>query len=547
MRTQSNLWLPSVTAPSREMTGWVDVYHGSTLAYTFEDTDNLVSVKIENTTESGGLFGYTLCQKATIEILDTDNTITINKDDRIEIWLGVVYAGTETKEMAPKPSFYVEEVTKNENNGNITIVAYDVINKAVKHKQKELAITYPINLAGYATQIATILGTSTVWDGSTFTYHSYTEELPPNFSGEETLRDVLNDIAEATGTICFVDYEDKIHFKSLKKSSVLNITKADYFEFKLGTAATISQVTHTTALGDSLTAADAVALTDVSAGTTDGHNAVIRDNAFISLREDAATLIETVLGYVNGVTFYSYDLKWRGNPALEVGDKVTVTLKDDSTVDIYYLGESLVYNGGMVATAEWQHGEVENADSNPTTIGEAINQTFAKVDKVNQQITIYAGSIEANAQEIALLQIDTGSIKGSVSSLTTLVEEGQAATDASIKTLEEKVETTMTKDDFTIEIKNILSDGVERVETATGYVFDEEGLTISKSTSDISTQITEDGMTVSRDGEIVLQADNEGVKAEDLHATTFLIIGDYARFEEFEEDGETRIGCFWIG
>jgi hypothetical protein len=546
MRHQSEFWLSSVTAPSREMSGWVDVYRDSTLAYTFEDTGNLASVKIENTTESGGLFGYTLCQKATIEVLDKDNTITVNKDDRIEVWLGVMLA-EETREMVPKPSFYVEEVTRNETNGNITIVAYDVMNKAVKHKQKEMAITYPINLAGYASQVATILGTSTVWEGSTFTYHSYTEELPPNFSGEETLRDVLNDIAEVTGTICFVDYEDKIHFKSLKKDSVLNITKADYFEFKLGTAATISQVTHATALGDNLTAADAVALTDVSAGTTTGYNAIIRDNAFISLREDAATIVEQILNYVNGLTFYAYDLKWRGNPALDVGDKVTVTLKDDSTVDIYYLGESLLYNGGMVATATWQHGEVEDVDSNPTTIGEAINQTFAKVDKVNQQITIYAGSIEANAQEIALLQIDTGTIKNSVSSLTTLVEEGQAATDASIKTLEEKVETTMTKDDFTIEIKNILSDGVERVETATGYVFDEEGLTISKSTSDVSTQITEDGMTVSRDGEIVLQADNEGVKAEDLHATTFLIIGDYARFEEFEENGETRIGCFWIG
>ena len=61
----------------------------------------------------------------------------------------------------------------------------------------------------------------------------------------------------------------------------------------------------------------------------------------------------------------------------------------------------------------------------------------------------------------------------------------------------------------------------------------------------MTTQITEDGMIVSRSSGEVLTADNKGVKAENLHATTYLIVGVNSRFENY--DNGSRTGCFWIG
>ena len=536
MRQQTSFWLPYITAPSRELHGWVDVYRDSTLIYEFNPEDKLVSAKIENTTESGSLFGYTLCQKATVEILNQDNDITIQKGDRIEVWLGVMIS-EDGSDNTSKPSFWVEEITSNETNGNITIVAYDIINKASKHKQKELTVTYPISTVGYMELVANFLGVGVKYDNNLIlTSTTYEEATPPNFSGEETLRDVLNDLAEITGTICYFDYEDDICFKSLKSDPVLDIDKSLYFEFKLGDSATISQVTHATELGDNLTG-----------GVEGGYNAIIRTNAFISLREDIPNVLDNLLREVNGLTFHTYDLKWRANPALEIGDKVTVTLKDDSTVDIYYLGETLTFDGGLVATAAWKLGESESVDSNPTTIGEAINKTYAKVDKVNQTISMYAEKIEGNEKEIAQLNIDTGNIIASVEGVSQTIEEGLSAVNGQVSTLEEKVSLGITKSDVTIEIQNALSNGVNKVETTTGYKFDQDGLTVSKSNSELSTQITENGMTVSQSGDTVLAANNDGVYAKNLHATTFLLIGDTSRFETFTEDGETRVGCFWVG
>jgi hypothetical protein len=51
-------------------------------------------------------------------------------------------------------------------------------------------------------------------------------------------------------------------------------------------------------------------------------------------------------------------------------------------------------------------------------------------------------------------------------------------------------------------------------------------------------------MTVYKNSATVLTANNVGVDAVNLHATTYLIIGNNSRFEDY---GSNRTGCFWIG
>ena len=113
-----------------------------------------------------------------------------------------------------------------------------------------------------------------------------------------------------------------------------------------------------------------------------------------------------------------------------------------------------------------------------------------------------------------------------------------------IQTLTQKVNATITAEDVKLQIQSELNNGVTKVETTTGFTFNDEGLTVSKSGSEMTTQITEDGMTVYRDNTAVLIANNVGVDAVNLHATTYLIIGNNSRFEDY---GENRTGCFWIG
>jgi hypothetical protein len=115
-----------------------------------------------------------------------------------------------------------------------------------------------------------------------------------------------------------------------------------------------------------------------------------------------------------------------------------------------------------------------------------------------------------------------------------------------LATLTQKVNASITAEDVRIEVQSQLDNGIDKITTNTGYTFDDEGLTVSKSGSEMTTQITEDGMTVSRDNTALLTANNAGVVATNLHANTYLWIGKYSRFEDYEANG-ARTGCFWVG
>jgi hypothetical protein len=163
----------------------------------------------------------------------------------------------------------------------------------------------------------------------------------------------------------------------------------------------------------------------------------------------------------------------------------------------------MTYNGFFAEQTAWSYTDNDGETaSNPSTLGEALKQTFARVDKVNKQITLLAS-------ETAKL-----------------------------------AEVKVTPEDVTIAIQQALEDGADKVTTETGFKFDADGLNITKSGSEMSTQITEDGMRVYRDNTEVLSVNNRGVDAANLHATTYLIIGKNSRFEDYKSN---RTACFWIG
>ena len=124
------------------------------------------------------------------------------------------------------------------------------------------------------------------------------------------------------------------------------------------------------------------------------------------------------------------------------------------------------------------------------------------------------------------------------------LSEQNESNDNQFVELTKKVEATMTSDQIQLAISNELEKGTDKVTTSTGFTFNDKGLTISKSDNEMSTNIDEDGMSIFKGSEEVLTANNTGVDAQNLHATTYLIVGTNSRFEDY---GSDRTGCFWIG
>ena len=172
------------------------------------------------------------------------------------------------------------------------------------------------------------------------------------------------------------------------------------------------------------------------------------------------------------------------------------------------------------------------------------------VSEVNKQLDLKMSADEVNlaiskkATEITTQQkVVTDSLGESISGLDGEVTE----LNKNVTEVSNQLNLKMDAESVDIAIDKKLSNGVDRVETSTGYRFDSEGLSIRKSGEEMSNLLDNTGMRVTRSGENILVANNKGVEALNLHAKTYLIIGSGDGRSRLEDYGTNRTGIFWVG
>ena len=100
-----------------------------------------------------------------------------------------------------------------------------------------------------------------------------------------------------------------------------------------------------------------------------------------------------------------------------------------------------------------------------------------------------------------------------------------------------------TATELTLSVETIQTQGAQKIKTAMGYTFDDEGLHIAKEGQPMENKLDHQGMLVTRSGHPILQADHRGVTAVDVSVGNYLVVGDHARFEDY---GAGRTACFWL-
>ncbi len=496
--------------PSSKINAKVELFLGSTLVTACTCADRLQDFTVERIGQSGKFFGFGIIHKLKVNLLDLDRNLTITKDNSFKVHLGIDGAFVR-----PYPTFYVDEVQRDENTNTISVVAYDKLYGASSWKFSDLTLNDSYTFMNLASKCALKLKISSVGKRDLPTTDTCFDTVinndnPANFTNEENFRQIFDAISEATQTIYYLDRGDSLVFRKVNKGGVplLTITKSDYIDLSSGEVCTLAAICHATELGDNLTSASTMRT---------GVTQYIRNNPLYELRRDTATLLDKALALIEGTTITQFTLNWFGNFLLEPVDKIAIETEDGGTLTSYVLSDVIAFDGTLSEATEWVYTEDSaETESNPTSLGDMVNQTTARVDKVNRQISLLVND----------------------------VTEKQANTDSELKTIKEnQTSFTQTANDITLRVESIETDGVTRVDTGTGFTFDEKGLRINKDNSGIENLLDNTGMYVKQDGTEVLSANEEGVKAKDLHAVTYLWIGSHSRFEDYESN---RTGCFWI-
>lgn len=524
------------------------------ISHEFNCWDELVSVTIERVGDETKFFGYGVCQKINVHILDPERKYELSTNGYLALYLyeGDSFSSSESF-YTSIPAFWVTEVHRDENTNELSITGYDILYETSKRYYSEVQelfvneYTYDLRsgvytlaeenatLRDYADACAQLFELALVYDEEDESLvNAFSIVGKPNLEGTETIREVLDDIAEATQTIYFVDSDNCLWFKRLNIDGEpdYHINKDMYIKLDSKTNRRLGALVSATSLGDNILVETSVA------GTTQ----YIRDNAFWDLRDDREVVLEQALEAVGGLTINQFNCNWRGNFLLEIGDKLALTTKDDEVVYSYLLNDTIRYNGGYEQVTSWEYTNSDTEDmNNPSSLGDVLKKTYATVDKVNKEIDIVASLSKENEEAISSIKLTTDSIANSVESVESVIN----GLTQEIEELTRRVETIITPDMLQIQIQEALKDGITEVTTTTGFTFNEEGLNVAKTGSEMNTSITEDGMTVYREKTPMLVANNEGVEAINLKASTYLIIGLNSRFEDY--DNKTRTGCFWIG
>jgi hypothetical protein len=529
--------IPTNTSTASALNAKVDIYNGATLVATCTCSENLQDFVLHREGDSSKFFGFGVSHKLDASFIDIHRgdpereLPTIEKGYTVKVALG-----SNNYFDYPYPTLYIVEVARNEKTNNITCVAYDLLAKASAHTVSELDIAYPASISTIASNCASLLGLSNVSFAGVEASLTAQEFDELNFNGDEPVKVLLDAIAEFTQTIYYINNQNVLVFKRLDRDGepVLEVSKEKYFELTTLTPRTITGVCHATELGDNLTTSD-----------ESGVIQIMRDNPLYESNTNIATLLEEAAERVSGLTITQLECEWDGNHCLEIGDKLAFVTEDDNTVISYIINDVIEYQGFLNEITSWEYTQDEDETAaNPTNIGDRISQTVAKVDKVNKEITLMVDTVETAKSIASELQIRTGEITATVKSIEATTNSTLEAVNSDIDTLAKEVSLKVDSEAVSIVVGQVLSEGVDKVVTASKhYTFDDNGLNIESSESEIKTTILEDGMRIYKNNQEVLSVDNQGVEAHDLYAKTFLIIGENSRLEDYGR----RTACFWIG
>lgn len=348
-------------------------------AYTDED---IIKLHYTNNLVPGEEFtlGTTVCAKIELSLLTSN---LINELSIIKPYIGVE---TDTSiEEVPLGTFNIDDVKAEKDNKNI--IAYDNMIKLEKAYFSNLpSLT---NIQDAAEEICEKAGVVFV---SELPYY------PIDRIEGKTCREAIGIIAGICGGFARANRDGEIEIVQLTNTDVY-ITGDNYFSApeKAEKDFVIKKITAVREDGST-----------ISTGTGTPTEEIIYSNDYVN-----QTALNLILNYYNEYSYRPLRIEWQGNPAIDVGDLITVEDLDETLYVIPVMSMTLDYAGGLRSTIESVaksdgRSEYNYKGSISTRVSRLVTEQAHVKTLLAEKATIV--DLEATNARITNLQADVGSI-----------------------------------------------------------------------------------------------------------------------------------------
>lgn len=256
-----------------------------------------------------------------------------------------------------------------------------------------------------------------------------------------------------------------------------------------------------------------------------------------------------------GLRYLPFTTKTIGHPWLEGDDYIQLDNLDGKTLYTYPFDRKLEYKGYIKSDiASTAKTDTEQKYEFESELLSRIISAEITVNKAEATVTANTQKITQLEQGVENANINTNNLRDSINQTLT-----DYAKSEDVVQLRQAVETQQTETNLKIEIINeVLEGGISKVKTSKGYTFDDEGLKIADSESEITSKLdnksfeVRDNTSGHTDTELLYagiddETNESVVRSENLTVRKYFTIGTNSRFEDFEKNNKPGTGVFFIG
>ena len=356
--------------------------------------------------------------KSVMKQLDIELSVDIPLNTIINCQIGIKV--NEQYEMLNYGNYVVYKSEKQEDTNTYKLTCYDKMLYSMKQNE-DLGINYPIKIKDYLIALGNKIGLSV----ANTTFYNQDMKIPSElYLGQEyTYRDILDEIAQATGSIICLNENDEIVVKYPTQTN--DTIDEDYLKdinVDFGQKYGVINSIVLSRSGES----DNVYLRDEKSVAQNGLTEVkIVDNQIMNFN-NRSDYLQGILNALNGLYYYLNDFNSTGILYYDVGDLYNVQI-GENTYQCLMLNDEINVTTGIeeiVHTDMPEKSETDYSKADKTDM--RINKTYLIVDKQNQKIESVVNSVTEQNNKISQITQTVDEVNSKISDIADVTTYGES-------------------------------------------------------------------------------------------------------------------------